>query len=308
MRRINDYLFFSLTRVCTWLLFVAFVALVISLIVQSWPAIKTFQWHFLWSDQWNPVANEFGALPALSGTIVTAIIALILAVPISLGVAIALTQILPKTFTMIFGRLIEMMAAIPSIIYGMWGLFVFVPISAHYIEPFLLKLFKPIPLLNIIFSGVPIGISLFSAGVILAMMIIPIITAMMRDILAEVPDIIYESAYALGSTRWEINRSIILRYTRTGLWGAIVLGLGRALGETMAVTFVIGNAHRVPKGLFMPGTTISAALANEFTEATSTLYRAALVELSLILLFISFLTLLLYRLILRRAKTRGGSQ
>jgi phosphate transport system permease protein len=307
-KHLGDKLFIHLSRLSALLLIVIFAALVFSLIVMSWPAISHFGFHFLWNSQWNPVTNNFGALSAIVGTLLSSFIALLFAVPISFGIAILITQVLPKRPAEVIGRIVEITAAIPSIIYGMWGLFVMAPFLAKHVQPGLINTFSHIPFLNYIFGGLPIGIGVFSAGIILAIMILPLISSMMRDVLNNVPDLIKEAAYGVGATRYEVVRYVIIHYVRAGLMGGIILGLGRALGETMAVTFVIGNSHQLPPGLFMPGTTISAAIANEFTEATGTLYPAALIELSFVLLIITSITLIISRYLLHRAKTRGGSQ
>lgn len=304
----GDNLFISVSRFSALLLIAIFVALVFSLLMMSWPAIHHFGFHFLWNSDWNPVKQTFGALSAIVGTLLSSLIALLIAVPVSFGIAILITQVLPEGPAQWIGRIIEITAAIPSIIYGMWGLFVLAPFLGKYIQPGLINTFSDIPVLNYIFGGLPIGIGVFAAGIILAVMILPLISSMMRDVLTNVPDLIKEAAYGVGATRYEVVRHVIIHYVRAGLMGGIILGLGRALGETMAVTFVIGNSHQLPQGLFMPGTTISAAIANEFTEATGTLYPAALIELSVVLLMITSVTLIISRYLLHRAKTRGGSQ
>lgn len=304
----GDNLFISVSRFSALLLIAIFVALVFSLLMMSWPAIHHFGFHFLWNSDWNPVKQTFGALSAIVGTLLSSLIALLIAVPVSFGIAILITQVLPEGPAQWIGRIIEITAAIPSIIYGMWGLFVLAPFLGKYIQPGLINTFSDIPVLNYIFGGLPIGIGVLAAGIILAVMILPLISSMMRDVLTNVPDLIKEAAYGVGATRYEVVRHVIIHYVRAGLMGGIILGLGRALGETMAVTFVIGNSHQLPQGLFMPGTTISAAIANEFTEATGTLYPAALIELSVVLLMITSVTLIISRYLLHRAKTRGGSQ
>lgn len=300
--------FKALVTGTSYLIPILFVALIISLIVSSWPSIHTFGWHFLWSIDWDPVNEKFGAGTAVIGTLLSAIIAILIALPLSTGTAMLITQILPPSIGQPLSRVIELMAGIPSIIYGMWGLFIMAPFLANHVQPGLINTFANIPVLNFIFGGMPIGISLFSAGLLLAFMILPLIASTMRDVLQTVPPLIREAAYGVGANRYEVCKHILIRYTRSGLFGATILGLGRALGETMAVTFVIGNAHNLPTGLFMPGTTISATIANEFTEATSNLYSSALIELGLVLLAISFITLFISRSILKHAQTRGGSQ
>lgn len=305
---IADRVFIKATGLAAWLLVALLIAVIISLCVSSWPAIRHFGLSFIWKTQWNPYTEEFGAVTAIFGTVISSIIALVIAVPISVGVAVLITQILPHAIGQTVARVIELMAGIPSIIYGMWGLFIFAPLMARSVQPKLIDVFQHIPILNYVFGGLPIGIGIFTAGIILAIMIIPLISSMMRDVLANVPELIKEAAYGIGATRWEVTFHVLMRYTRAGLVGGVILGLGRALGETMAVTFVIGNAHHWPTGLFMPGTTISAAIANEFNEATGKLYPAALMELSLILMVITFVTLFFSRWLLRHSKRRGGSQ
>lgn len=307
-RTIGDQTFVTSSQISAWLLIIAFFAIGISLVVLSWPSITHFGFRFLTSSAWDPVNKEFGAVAAVVGTLLSSIIALVIAVPISFGVAIVITQVLPSKLATILARLIELTAAIPSIIYGMWGLFVLAPYLAQHVQPGLINTFSSIPVLNFVFGGLPIGIGIFTAGIILAIMILPLISSMMRDILSKVPSLVKEAGYGVGATRYEVVRYVMLHYTRAGLVGGIVLGLGRALGETMAVTFVIGNAHMLPTGLFMPGTTISASIANEFNEATGLLYRSSLMELSLILMVITFLILMLSRYLLHRSSTRGGSQ
>ena len=300
--------FKTASKVSSIFLLIVIAALVLSLVVMSWPSIRTFGLHFLVSLHWDPVNEQFGALSAIIGTLLTSVIAILIALPLSIGVAMLITQVLPPSIGQPLARIIELMAGIPSIIYGMWGLFVMAPFLANYVQPELINTFQNIPVLNFIFGGLPIGISLFSAGLILAIMILPLIASTMRDVLATVPKLMTEAAYGVGATRFEVCQQILIRYARAGLFGATILGLGRALGETMAVTFVVGNDHNLPQGLFMPGTTISATIANEFTEATGQLYRSSLIELGLILLVISFITLFISRYILNHSQTRGGAQ
>jgi phosphate transport system permease protein len=307
--------FESATKYSSIFLLVILISLVLSLVIQSWPSIKTFGIHFIYSLHWDPVNEQFGAITAIIGTLLTSVIAIMIALPLSIGIALLISQILPAAIATPLARTIELMAGIPSIIYGMWGLFVLAPFLASHVQPGLINFFqnltifgKHIPLLEFIFGGLPIGISLFAAGVILAIMILPLMASTMRDVLNTVPTLMTEAAYGVGATRWEVCHQILIRYARAGLFGATILGLGRALGETMAVTFVVGNSHDMPSGLFMPGTTISAAIANEFTEATGKLYQSSLIELGLILLFISFISLVISRKILHRSQTRGGAQ
>ena len=300
--------FEAATRFSSIFLLLILTSLILSLVILSWPAIRTFGLHFIYSLNWDPVNQQFGALTAIIGTLLTSVIAILIALPLSIGIAVLISQVLPASIGVPLARIIELMAGIPSIIYGMWGLFVMAPFLASHVQPGLINTFQNIPLLNFVFGGLPIGISIFAAGLILAIMILPLIASTMRDVLNTVPTLMTEAAYGIGATRWEVCQQILIRYARAGLFGATILGLGRALGETMAVTFVVGNAHNLPSGLFMPGTTISAAIANEFTEATGKLYQASLIELGLALLFISFITLVICRRILTHAQTRGGAQ
>lgn len=307
-RNWGDGLFRTLLIGISCILLLILFGLCLSLLTQSMPAIKKFGLGFLINRQWNPVTQNFGAFPAIIGTLLSSAIALIIAIPVSFGIAVLISQMLPRWAANTLARIVELMAGIPSIIYGMWGLFFLAPFMAQYIQPTLINTFANVPVLNYIFGGMPIGISIFTAGIILAVMIIPLISSMMRDVLNNVPDLIQEAAYGVGATRCEVIYHVLVSYARAGLFGGIILGLGRALGETMAVTFVIGNSHAMPSGLFMPGTTISASIANEFTEATGKIYPAALLELSLILFVITLITLIISRYFLSHSTTRGGSQ
>lgn len=303
----QDEFFFSISMAAVCFLILILLALLLVQISMSWPSIRHFGFPFLWSNDWNPSLNQFGALSAIIGTIITSVIACIFAVPISFGAAILITQILPENLAAVISRVIELMAGIPSIIYGMWGLFVLGPFMTEHILPHILNIFPNVPVLNYIFRGLPIGVNIMTASIVLALMIVPLITSMMREIIANIPDPVFEAAYGVGATQWEITYKIIVHYTRAGLLGAIILGLGRALGETMAVTFVIGGSHMLPQGLFMPGTTISSTIANEFNEATGILYPSSLIELSLILVVITFITLIISRYFLKHATVRGGN-
>lgn len=274
----------------------------IVLVKESWLSIKAFGFSFIYTSVWDPVALEFGALPSIYGTIVSSIIAIAIAVPISLGIAIFLTEMAPKRVKGLIGTAIELLASIPSIIYGMWGLFVFAPFLSEYVEPWLIDYLGFIPL----FTGAPLGIGMLPAGFILAIMIIPFISSVTRDIFQMVPPILKESGYGVGATKWEVIRTIVIPYTRSGIIGAIILGLGRALGETMAVTFLIGNAQEIHISLLDPATSISATLANEFTEAVEDLYLSSLVELGLILFVITFIVLGLAKLLIARYSYKGG--
>ena len=301
-----DILFRALTRLSAFAVLALLAAIIISLIVASLPAIKTFGAGFFTSAEWNPVTEEFGALVAITGTLVTSAIALVIAIPVSFGIAIFLTELSPRWLRRPLGTAIELLAGVPSIIYGMWGLFVFAPFFASHIEPWINDHIGTLPLIGPFFSGPPMGIGVLTAGIILSIMIIPFIASVMRDVFEIVPTLLKESAYGLGATTWEVMWNVVLPYTKVGVVGGIMLGLGRALGETMAVTFVIGNAHDLSQSLLMPGNSISSALANEFNEAFGELYVSALVELGLILFFITFVVLSLARLMLHRLAKREG--
>ncbi len=301
-----DSLFHNLTRLAASGVLVLLAAILFSLIKGSMPAIHAFGFGFLISPDWDPVTDRFGALIPIVGTLVTSFIALLIAIPVSFGIALFLTELSPRLLRRPLGVAIELLAGIPSIIYGMWGLFVFAPLFADHIEPWLNDHIGPLPYIGPFFSGPPMGIGILTASIILAIMVIPFISAVMRDVFDVVPVMLKESAYGLGSTTWEVMMSIVLPYTKVGVVGGIMLGLGRALGETMAVTFVIGNAHELSKSLLNPGNSISSALANEFTEAVGDLYTASLVELGLILFFITFVVLSLARYMLYKLGQREG--
>ena len=301
-----DLLFRNLTRLAAFAVLALLAAIIGSLIVGSLPAIHAFGFGFLTSSAWNPVTDEFGALIPIVGTLVTSGIALLIAIPVSFGIAIFLTELSPRWLRRPLGIAVELLAGIPSIIYGMWGLFIFAPLFADHVEPWLNDHIGPLPILGPFFSGPPMGIGMLTAGIILAIMVIPFIASVMRDVFDVVPTMLKESAYGLGATTWEVMWQVVLPYTKIGVVGGIMLGLGRALGETMAVTFVIGNAHELNKSLLMPGNSISSALANEFTEAVGDLYTSSLIELGLILFFITFVVLSLARFMLYRLAKREG--
>ncbi|MDQ2860364.1 MAG: phosphate ABC transporter permease subunit PstC [Pseudomonadota bacterium] len=271
-------------------------------------AFKTFGLRFLWSSKWDAVGHQFGAFVPIYGTLVTSAIAILMAVPVSFGIAIFLTELAPKWLRGPVGTAIELLAAVPSIIYGMWGLFVFVPFVATYLEPWMNDHVGTLPIVGPLFSGPPIGIGMLTAGTILAIMILPFITAVMRDVFGAVPAELKESAVALGSTTWEVISHVSLPFTRSAVVGAIFLGLGRALGETMAVTFVLGNAHDFSLSLFMPGNSIAAAIANEFTEADSPLYVSSLIALGFLLFVVTFIVLALAKLMLLRLGRMEGAK
>jgi len=300
-----DAAFKNLTRSFAFLVFIVLAAILASLVYGSRESISAYGWSFLWSQDWDPVHNTYGALVPIVGTLLSSLLALLVAVPVSFGIALFLTELAPAWLRRPLGTAIEMLAAIPSIIYGMWGLFVFVPIFQQYVQPGLIDLFSEVPVLNQIFAGPPFGIGVFAAGLILAIMIIPFIAAVMRDVFELVPPMLKESAYGLGGTTWEVMFKVVLPFTKNGVIGGIMLGLGRALGETMAVTFVIGNAFKLPDSIFAPTNSIASALANEFNEAGG-IQKAALLELGLILFLITTIVLALFKLLLLRLARQEG--
>jgi len=303
---LGDVVFRHITRAAALAVLIILGGIIVSLVWGSLPALRTFGVSFLYQEVWNPVTEQFGAIAPIYGTIVTSLIAMLIAVPVGLFIALFLTELCPMWLRRPIGIAIELLAGIPSIIYGIWGLFVFAPFLQQYVQPFLIELFGNIPLLSILFAGPPYGIGIFTAGLILAIMVLPFITSISRDVFEAVPPVLKEAAYGLGCTTWEVARYVVLPYTRVGVVGGIMLGLGRALGETMAVTFVIGNAHRISGSLLAPGTTISATIANEFTEAVGDLYTSALIALGLILFVITFIVLAIARLLLLRLNARVG--
>lgn len=305
-QRLLDRVFRKAAWFFTVVVFVLLAALLISLLIGSWPAMQAFGFDFLFSTQWNPVTEKFGALVPIIGTLITSLIALSIGVPVSFGIALFLTELSPPWLRRPLGTAIELLAGIPSIIYGMWGLFVFAPFFAKHIQPGMQSTFGEMAGIDFLFEGAVMGIGMLTAGIILAIMVIPFIASVIRDVFEVVPAMLKESAYALGATTWEVIWYVVLPYTKTGVVGGIMLGLGRALGETMAVTFVIGNAHQLHASLFMPGNSIASALANEFTEADGELYTAALIELGLILFLITFVVLACSKMLLLRLKKREG--
>jgi phosphate transport system permease protein len=290
-----------------WLVLVALIATALSMLWGGRDAFATFGWRFVTSSDWDAVQHKFGALVPIYGTLVTALIAMLIAVPVSFGIALFLTEVAPNWLRGPVAAGIELLAGIPSIIYGMWGLFVFVPFMATHIIPWLNLHLGKWPLIGPLFSGPPLGIGMLTAGIVLAIMVIPFISAVMRDVFLTVPVRLKESAYALGSTTWEVAWDIVLPYTRTAVIGGIFLGLGRALGETMAVTFVLGNAHQLSASLLMPGNSIAATLANEFTEADSDIYRSALIALGFLLFIVTFIVLAIAKYMLRRLARKEGN-
>ncbi len=303
-----DGAFALVAQAAAWLTLALLVGIIASLIVGAAPAIREFGLGFLTSAEWDPVKERFGGLVMIYGTIVTSIIALVIAVPVSFGIALFLTELSPAWLKRPLGTAIELLAAVPSIVYGMWGLLVFGPILATYVQQPLQKLFAGVPLLSALVTGPPVGIGLLSAGIILAIMVIPFIAAVMRDVFEVTPPLLKESAYGLGSTTWEVVSRVVLPYTKTGVVGAIMLGLGRALGETMAVTFVIGNQNQLDSpSLFEAANSITSALANEFAEAGAGLHQASLMYLGLVLFLITFIVLAMSKLLLMRLRRSEGT-
>jgi len=304
--QLGDAIYRHLTRTAAITVLVILGGIIISLFDGSWLALRTFGLNFLLVDTWNPVTEKFGAIAPIYGTLVTSFVAMLIAVPVGLFIALFLTELCPMWLRRPIGIAIELLAGIPSIIYGIWGLFVFAPFLQQYVQPFLINVFGEVPVLSTLFAGPPYGIGILTAGLILAIMVLPFITSISRDVFTAVPTVLKEAAYGLGCTTWEVVRYVVLPYARVGVIGGVMLGLGRALGETMAVTFVIGNAHRISGSLLAPGTTISATIANEFTEAVGDLYTSALIALGLILFVITFIVLAAARYMLMRLNARIG--
>ncbi|HEY8261384.1 MAG TPA: phosphate ABC transporter permease subunit PstC [Methylosinus sp.] len=302
-----DLFFHNITRAAAILVLLILGGVIFSLIYGSLPAIRAFGLGFLTTESWNPVTEKFGAVAPIYGTIVTSTIAMIIAVPLGLGIAIFLTELCPHALRRPIGVAIELLAGIPSIIYGIWGLFVLAPFLQQHVQPALIAITGDIPVLSSLFAGPPYGIGMLTAGFILAIMVLPFITSISRDVFDTVPPVLKEAAFGVGCTTWEVMRNVVIPYTRVGVIGGVMLGLGRALGETMAVTFVIGNAHRVSASLLAPGTTISATIANEFTEAVGDVYTSALIELGLILFVITFFVLAAARFMLMRIEQKSGA-
>lgn len=302
-----DFVFHKAAVFAAFLSAATLFATVIAIAADSWPAIQTFGvWKFLKSSEWNPVTQTFGALPFLVGTLVSSAIAMILAVPVSFGIAVFIAEIAPAWVKRPIAGAIELLAAIPSIVYGLWGLLVFAPVFAK-IEPWISDNLGAIPGIGSLFQGPPVGIGMLTAGIVLAIMIVPYISSIMRDVFMIVPSSLRESGYAMGATTWEVAWNIILPYTRSAVIGGIFLGLGRALGETMAATFVIGNSNVLSSSLLMPGTTIASVLANEFTEATTNLYRSSLIYLGLLLIAVTLTVRVLAVFLVRRIGRREGA-
>ena len=304
-----DRLFGWLARAAALLTLALLAGILASLVIGAWPSIARYGLGFLTSSVWDPVQNEYGGLVMIYGTLATSFIALLIAVPVSFGIALFLTELSPAWLKRPLGTAIELLAAVPSIVYGMWGLMVFGPILAQYVQQPLQSWFDGIPYLGAFVSGPPVGIGLLAAGIILAIMIIPFIAAVMRDVFDVTPALLKESAYGLGATTWEVMWKVVLPYTKTGVLGGIMLGLGRALGETMAVTFVIGNMNQLNSlSIFEAANSITSALANEFAEAGEGLHQASLIYLGLVLFFITFVVLTLSKILLSRLKKGEGSR
>jgi phosphate transport system permease protein len=304
-----DRVFAVLAHSAAWVTLALLAAIILSLLIGAWPAVEAFGLGFLTSAEWDPVQERFGGLVMIYGTLMTSFIALLIAVPVSFGIALFLTELSPGWLKRPLGTAIELLAAVPSIVYGMWGLLVFGPILARFVQGPLQSAFADVPGLRTLFAGPPVGIGILSAGIILAIMVIPYIAAVMRDVFDTTPAMLKESAYGLGATTWEVVFKVVLPYTKIGVVGGIMLGLGRALGETMAVTFVIGNMNQFDSlSLFEAANSITSALANEFAEAGEGLHQASLIYLGLVLFFITFVVLSLSKLMLAQLKKNEGTR
>ncbi len=306
VQRWQDFFFEKFTLIFATTTFVALIGIIASLVISAWPALKAFGIPFFYTIEWDIINSQFGGLIAIFGTVTTALIAILIAVPLSFGIAVFLTEICPLSLRRPLGTAVELLAAVPSIIYGMFGLFVFAPLFAEYVQPLIASTLGQVPGVGLLFTGAFNGIGILAAGLILAMMILPFIASVMRDVFEIVPPILKESAYGLGCTTWEVVTHIVLPYTKGGVVGGVMLGLGRALGETMAVTFVIGNAHKLSASLFSPGNSIASTLANEFGEAEPGLHYSSLFALGLALFIITFVVLSLAKWMLIRAEAKKG--
>ena len=306
-QRWQDFFFHKITWLFSMLVLCALMGIIVSLVINAWPALSKFGLHFVWRVEWDIVNDDFGAAIAIFGTVVSAAIALLIAVPLSFGIALFLTETCPVYLRRPLGTAIELLAAVPSIIYGMFGLFIFAPLFADYGQPALQSTLGQMPLIGSLFGGAMNGIGVLAAGIVLAFMILPFIAAVMRDVFEIVPPVLRESAYGLGCTTWEVVRHIVLPYTQKGVIGGVMLGLGRALGETMAVTFVIGNSQRLSASLFSPGSSIASTLANEFGEAAD-FHLSALFALGFLLFVITLVVLSLAKLMLLRAEKAKGTK
>ncbi len=306
--RWQDPLFRLATQAFAALVLALLVSILVTLGIAAAPALQAFGVGFFLTDVWNPVTKQFGALAPVYGTLVTSAIALLIGIPVSFGIALFLTEMCPVRLKRPLGTAVELLAAIPSIIYGMWGLFVFAPFFAEHVQPLLARTLGELWIVGPLFHGAPTGLGILTAGIILAVMVIPLFASVMRDVFELVPPVLKESAYGIGCTTWEVVRNIVLPYTRVGVIGGIMLGLGRALGETMAVTFVIGNAYRIRASLFEPGNSIASALANEFNEAADPVHRGALIALGLVLFVLTVVVLAASRLLIARLSRGEGRQ
>jgi phosphate transport system permease protein len=298
--KIQDALFHYTTQFFALLVLVGLMGILVSLAIEAAPSLKTFGLSFVWGNVWSVPDDEYGALISIYGTLVTSVIALAVAVPVSFGIALFLTETCPLWLRRPLGTAVELLAGVPSIIYGIWGLFIFAPLFAEHVQPVLQTVLGDLPWVGRLFAGPPIGVGILTAGIVLSLMVIPFVASVMRDVFETVPPILKESAYGVGCTTWEVVRHIVLPYTKVGVIGGIMLGLGRALGETMAVTFVIGNANRIVGSLFAPGNSIASTLANEFGEASPGLHISSLFALGLILFVITFIVLAISRWLIRR--------
>jgi len=306
MFKVQDGIFHKVTLVFAFLVLAGLAGILVSLAVEAMPALREFGASFLWTNVWNVPDERFGAMAAIYGTVVSSLIALVIAVPVSFGIALFLTETCPVWLRRPLGTAIELLAGVPSIIYGIWGLFVFAPLFSQYVQPWLQAALGGIPVISGWFSGPPIGIGILTAGIVLSLMVIPFVASVMRDVFETVPPALKESAYGIGCTTWEVVVNVVFPYTRVGVIGGIMLGLGRALGETMAVTFVIGNANRIVGSLYAPGTSIASTLANEFGEAAPGLHISSLFALGLVLFVITFVVLAISRWLIRRGVARQG--
>src|SRR5438445_5138011 len=306
-QRWRERIFRGATLAAALLVLTLLGGVAVSLTRGAWPAFSHFKLAFLTREIWNPVTDQYGALAPVYGTLVTSLIAMAVAIPISFGIAVFLTELAPVWLKRPVGIAIELLAAVPSIIFGIWGLFVLAPIPQRHVQPWLIEWLGPLPVIGKLFQGPPFGIGVLTAGFVLAIMVIPFISAVMRDVFETVPDVLKESGYGLGATTWEVIWKVVVPHSRVGMVGGVMLGLGRALGETMAVTFVIGNAHRISSSLLAPGTTISASIANEFTEAVGDLYSSSLIALGALLFLITFTVIASARFMLLRLDRRALS-
>ena len=304
---IYERVFRSATLTAAILVLLILGGVAVSLIRGAWPALAHFKFSFVTREIWNPVTDQFGALAPIYGTVVTSLIAMLIAVPTGFGIALFLTELCPPLLKRPIGVAVELLAAVPSIIFGIWGLFVLAPLLQRHVQPWLIHTLGDLPAIGSLFKGPPYGIGVLSAGLVLAIMVLPFIAATMRDVFDTVPPMLKESGYGLGATTWEVIWNVVVPHSRVGIVGGVMLGLGRALGETMAVTFVIGNAHHIAPSLFAPGTSISATIANEFTEATGAMYTSALIALGLLLFVITFLVLAAAQLMLRQLEKQAGT-